>query len=101
MSEPAAKKARMGGQLPNGLAMFDLTGKIAVVTGGTGVLGSVMCEGLAAAGAKVAVMGRRAEVAQKVVDKILVRPIDPTPQVSRTCAGLFLVGHYAALCAQL
>src|SRR5690242_18576842 len=36
--------------------MFDLTGKTAVVTGGTGVLGSVMCRGLAQAGASVAVL---------------------------------------------
>jgi NAD(P)-dependent dehydrogenase (short-subunit alcohol dehydrogenase family) len=55
------------------LAMFDLTDKVAVVTGGTGVLGSVMCAGLAAAGAKVAVMGRNADKAQEVVDGILVR----------------------------
>lgn len=32
---------------------FDLTGKIAVITGGTGALGSVMARGLAAAGADV------------------------------------------------
>jgi NAD(P)-dependent dehydrogenase (short-subunit alcohol dehydrogenase family) len=36
--------------------MFDLTGKTAVVTGGTGVLGQMMCHGLARAGAKVAVL---------------------------------------------
>jgi NAD(P)-dependent dehydrogenase (short-subunit alcohol dehydrogenase family) len=36
--------------------MFDLTGKTVVVTGGTGVLGSVMCRGLAQAGASVAVL---------------------------------------------
>src|SRR5262245_24220968 len=36
--------------------MFDLTGKTAVVTGGTGVLCSAMCRGLAKAGAAVAVL---------------------------------------------
>lgn len=36
--------------------MFDLTGKTAVVTGGTGVLGRVMCLGLAKAGARIAVL---------------------------------------------
>lgn len=43
---------------------FSLRGKVAVVTGGTGVLGSVMVRGIAAAGAKVAVLGRRAELAE-------------------------------------
>jgi NAD(P)-dependent dehydrogenase (short-subunit alcohol dehydrogenase family) len=51
--------------------LFDLAGKVAVVTGGTGVLGSVMCRGLAAHGAKVAVLGRRADVAQQVADEIV------------------------------
>ena len=48
----------------------DLTGKVAVVTGGSGVLGSVMCKSLAAAGAKVAVLGSRLERAQKVAGEI-------------------------------
>jgi NAD(P)-dependent dehydrogenase (short-subunit alcohol dehydrogenase family) len=44
---------------------FGLDGQVAVVTGGTGVLGSAMAAGLAAAGARVAVLARRApEVAE-------------------------------------
>jgi hypothetical protein len=39
-------------------ALFDLTGETAVVIGATGVLGGVLAEGLAEAGAKVAVLGR-------------------------------------------
>ena len=50
--------------------MFDLTGKVALVTGGTGVLGGALAHGLAAAGAKVAIMGRREEKASEVVAKI-------------------------------
>jgi NAD(P)-dependent dehydrogenase (short-subunit alcohol dehydrogenase family) len=38
--------------------LFDLTGEVAVVLGGTGVLGGAMAEALAGAGAKVAVVGR-------------------------------------------
>jgi len=38
--------------------MFDLTGKVAIITGGSGVLGVAMAKGLANAGAKVAVIGR-------------------------------------------
>jgi len=40
---------------------FDLTGEVAVVIGGTGGLGGAMAEGLAEAGAKVAVLGRNKE----------------------------------------
>ncbi len=41
--------------------LFDLSKEVAVVIGGTGVLGGALAEGLAAAGAKVAVLGRNAE----------------------------------------
>lgn len=50
--------------------LFSLKGKVAVVTGGTGVLGGAMAHGLAAAGAKVAILGRRAEKAKEVADAI-------------------------------
>ncbi len=41
--------------------LFDLSGEVAVVIGATGVLGGALAEGLAQAGAKVAVLGRSAE----------------------------------------
>lgn len=41
--------------------MFDLAGRVAAVIGGTGVLGGAVSEGLAAAGAAVAVLGRSAD----------------------------------------
>lgn len=49
---------------------FSLTGKVAVVTGGTGVLGGAMARGLAAAGARVAILGRREDAADAVVAAI-------------------------------
>lgn len=52
-------------------ALFDLTDTVAVVTGGYGVLASTICRGLAQAGVKVAVMGRRAGPAQALVDDIM------------------------------
>jgi len=44
--------------------LFDLTGDVAIVVGGTGVLGGSLAEGLAAAGAKVAVVGRNEQRGQ-------------------------------------
>ena len=41
--------------------LFDLTGEVAAVLGGTGVLGGAMADALAAAGATVAVVGRSEE----------------------------------------
>ena len=41
--------------------LFDLSNEVAVVIGATGVLGGALADGLAAAGAQVAVLGRSAE----------------------------------------
>ncbi len=46
------------------MKLFDLSGEVAVVVGGTGVLGGALAEGLAEAGAKVAVLGRNEERGQ-------------------------------------
>ena len=48
----------------------DLSGKVAVVTGGSGVLCSAMAIALAECGAAVAVAGRNLDKAQRVVDQI-------------------------------
>jgi NAD(P)-dependent dehydrogenase (short-subunit alcohol dehydrogenase family) len=50
--------------------MFDLTGKVAVVTGAGGVLCSEMAKALAKAGAKVAVMDLMEDAAKRVADEI-------------------------------
>lgn len=50
--------------------LFDLTGKTAVAIGGNGVLGSSMAKGLAAQGARVAIVGRNLEKAEEVVKDI-------------------------------
>ncbi len=41
--------------------LFDLTGRVAIVTGGNGGIGLGMAKGLAGAGAKILVVGRNAE----------------------------------------
>lgn len=45
---------------------FDLTGKVALVTGGAGILGQHFCAGLAEAGARVAVVDVNEAAAQEV-----------------------------------
>ncbi len=52
-------------------SLFDLTGKVAVVTGGGDGIGRGSCEILAAAGAKVVVSDRSLEKAQLVADGIV------------------------------
>jgi NAD(P)-dependent dehydrogenase (short-subunit alcohol dehydrogenase family) len=56
---------------PSGLdelrALYDFSGRTAVVTGGTGVLGSEMARALAACNANVCLLARDAERAEKVI----------------------------------
>lgn len=50
--------------------LFDISGKTAVITGGTGVLGGAMAIGLAQAGANVVVLGRKKESGDAILKKI-------------------------------
>jgi NAD(P)-dependent dehydrogenase (short-subunit alcohol dehydrogenase family) len=58
------------GAIPPPTELFSLEGQVAIVTGGTGVLGGAMARGLGRAGAKVGVLGRRPEKAQATVQTI-------------------------------
>ncbi len=51
--------------------LFDLSDEVAVVIGATGVLGGALAEGLASAGAKVAVLGRNVERGTERAKKIV------------------------------
>jgi NAD(P)-dependent dehydrogenase (short-subunit alcohol dehydrogenase family) len=50
--------------------LFSLQGRAALITGGAGGLGAVFAQTLAAAGADVALLGRRLEAAQVVADQV-------------------------------
>lgn len=50
--------------------LFDLSGKTAVITGGTGVLGSAMAKGLAEAGASIVVVGRRLDAGDQLIGSL-------------------------------
>lgn len=49
---------------------INLENKVAVVTGGSGVLGSVLCESLALTGAKVVILARNKQKIDAVIDRI-------------------------------
>jgi len=51
--------------------LYGLEGKVAVVIGGSGVLGGAMAEGLARAGARVAVLGRTPEKVESSASHII------------------------------
>lgn len=53
--------------------LFTLKSKVAVVTGGTGVLGSAMCKALANAEAAVVILGRRKEAADQLAQEIVTK----------------------------
>ena len=76
-----------------GKNLFDLTGEVAVVIGATGVLGGALAEGLARAGAAVAVLGRNAERGQACAQRIAAQkdnarffPADATDRQSLATA---------------
>ena len=50
--------------------LFALTGRVAVVTGGCGLIGGALASGLAAAGAAIAIVDRRRDAAEAKADEI-------------------------------
>ena len=52
------------------LKLFSLKDKTVIITGGTGVLGQSMVKGLSAAGASVAILGRRKEMGEALAKEV-------------------------------
>lgn len=87
-----------------GFAPFDLTGKVALVTGGNGGIGLGMAEGLAAAGAKVAIWGQNPDknaAAGKQLEalggEVLVQQIDVTSEQAVTAGVAAVVERFGRL----
>jgi len=59
-----------GGKALESTKLFDLSGRVAVVTGGNGGIGRSIALGLAQAGSAVAVLARNEEKNQRVMDKL-------------------------------
>ena len=78
-------------------SLFSLEGNVAVVTGGSGALGTAMAKGLAQAGVRVAVLARRIEPVTAIVAAIetgggtalaLSADVRERVQVERACATI-------------
>jgi len=83
---------------------FDLSGRVALVTGGSGALGRAMARGLAMAGARVALLARRPERLQEAVAEIeqlggeaLALPGDVLDRASLEKARETLLSHWDRL----
>jgi NAD(P)-dependent dehydrogenase (short-subunit alcohol dehydrogenase family) len=57
--------------MQSGLSLFDLTGKVIVVTGATGILGESFVNGLSDVGAKVALLGRNEDVGNERANALI------------------------------
>jgi NAD(P)-dependent dehydrogenase (short-subunit alcohol dehydrogenase family) len=57
--------------MENVYAQFDIKNQVIAITGGSGVLGSVIASALANAGVKVAILARNLERCQQVADQII------------------------------
>jgi NAD(P)-dependent dehydrogenase (short-subunit alcohol dehydrogenase family) len=76
------------------MRLFDLTGKVALVTGGNGGIGLGMAEGLASCGAQVVVFGQNPDKNAAAEEKL--KTLDPTARAMQVD-----VGDEAALCAAI
>ena len=67
--------------------LFDMTDRVAIVTGGNGGIGLGIARGLARAGASVVILGRNAEKCREAERKIVAEGSSPTLVVTADVAG--------------
>jgi NAD(P)-dependent dehydrogenase (short-subunit alcohol dehydrogenase family) len=80
-----------------GTEIFDLTGRVAVVTGGYGVLGAAIAESLGNAGASVVLLGRNPEAAEEKAAELREQGIE----ASVTIADVVEEAELRASCKQV
>src|SRR5580693_4145958 len=86
------------------MKMFDLTGRVALVTGGNGGLGLAMAEGMAACGADIVLSGRNTEKAKGALDAIAAlgrKAVFIAADITQTAACRKLVAEAAAAFGRL
>ena len=76
--------------------MFDLTGKVAIVTGGNGGIGLGMAKGLAAHGAAVVVAGRNAAKTEAAVKELVAYANARSGKLLFGSTGAFTSTHFSA-----
>lgn len=80
---------------------YNIQGKVAVVTGGAGVLGSEMCRALAAAGAKLAILDIRPEpadtLAAELGNRAIAIPCDVCDHASLESAAQKVIETYSSV----
>lgn len=84
--------------------MFDLTGKVALVTGGNGGIGLGMARGLASAGARIVIAARNADKSRAAVDDLTKRggsAVALTADVTDEAAVTRLVADTVERCGRL
>lgn len=73
-------------KIPSPQQLFDVTGKVAIVTGATGAFGEAAAKGLAKAGAKVMLTARKAEtlapLAKEITDAGYIAAYEPGDPIS-------------------
>ena len=85
-------------------ARFDIRGKVAVVTGGSGALGGAIARGLGAAGARVAVVARGREACERMAAELvasgaeaIAAPCDVRDQAALSAAAADIQARLAAV----
>lgn len=77
--------------------LFSVTNKVVVITGGTGVLGQAIAAHLAEEGAKVVILGRKAEVGDEMVNKIKAKGGEAMFLVTNVLDAALLEQNLAAI----